>query len=245
MRFKFFSLAAFVFLFTGALWADRTVSVLPQNGKIELVNGSDVSVIYSYSCFDKNTGGAITALSVSNQTLAAKAKLEIAMTGSCSSAASSQQDGGSGVLLCTGSVGYANAATLCGTGMQVCTIQNLKTRWGAAGKITPSSYWLRPHTSNMAWFYSTDSGATWNGYNAGSNYGNYVPTTSMYNTGICKDGDGNIIGYCGQYAGDYTYGMGTACCPLYDEASSCKVTVHGSSSAGFLQSPQFKGGTAF
>ena len=246
---RIFMSLMFSFLgFSGSAYAgaDRSVSIAAPNGKLELVNGSTVPVNYTVECYDKATGSNVITGGV-NVTLASKGAISYGSGGMCAGNAVPAKITSTGVLFCSGSVTYASASSLCGTGQLLCTLTKMQAM-GNSGAEFLNGYWM----SNTAttWSTSYDGGTKWYDYTLTGGKKNYAPITSNkssnYVCATATQGTGGVI--VSNCSAGYTTGTnsGSTCCPLNNGFASCKVTVLGTSATGaHLQSPQFKGGSPF
>jgi hypothetical protein len=108
-------------------FAQRTVAItVPSGGsKLKITNPSTVTVAYSVTCYD-NSGAAVNthaseSLAAGNGTTYAAGIVDQGTCAASAPAATSGTDAlGKKYYACSGSVTYASAGTLCGTGQNFC-----------------------------------------------------------------------------------------------------------------------------
>jgi hypothetical protein len=225
-------------------WADRSVNIATSTGEIELVNGSNVNVAYSIECYDKDSGTALTNSTAVSQNLISKKSVKYGGSYGCIGGSTLHYTYPQGAYLCKGTpatTNYATAAGYCGSGASLCTFSKLNAIGLTDLGSTYSGYWF---DGGDPFYTTSDGGSTWSGPVSGStlaprSYSMYGPN---YKCNSVSNNSG-AISYCMQDSKTPGYGDGALCCPADNPFRSCKVTVHGTT--GFLQSPQFKGGTPF
>ncbi len=249
-RFSTLVLSMTIALFAWNAQADRSVSISAPDGKLQLTNPTTSAVSYTAECYDKVSGSNIlTGYSVVS--LAAKGAVTIQAAGSCAGGATPAKTLTQGPFFCSGSVVYASAGTLCGTGSHVCTITNVISS-GASSTDFLGYYWMKPHDTATTW-YSTYDNWSKSDYAQDTAGGKKAMAPVTYNKGgsSYRCATSSNIGNAGAgLNGCSTYNVtsmtGTMCCPDNNGFASCKVTIHGTGvAAGRLQSPQFKGGASF
>lgn len=248
MKIVFF-LSFFVFL--SSAFADRSVSIAVPDGKLNLVNGSNVTVTYTVECYDKVTGSNVLT-GASGVTLAAKADISYESAGTCSSGNSPTYKSPQNVVSCAGNVNYAGAAALCGAASNLCTYNDLVSRSVTSLQNFPHNFWV---TASADPFYATWDNWAKNYPYATSGGGKQYQIITYTSKGInnnarCANsagtsGSNSGIGNCN--VADKTYSnAGALCCPTNNGFKSCKVTILSATpTGGHLQSSQFKGGASF
>jgi hypothetical protein len=234
--------------------AQRKVSIIGASSNstgssskiITLQNGSTVPVNYTISCY--NNGSPVASLTSVAQTLPAKMTKNYGQTQCANGAAADTYElsPASGVHRCD-NVPYAQRNTACASGYTVCSFPQ-----ATAGLVNPA---------NTGWSYAwVEAGAPFNNSASGSFelsdewVGNFTGTVNssgavaIFTPGPlkkCKNG-GTVIDHC--RSADATGYYKVMCCPqagtAFGAVDNCEVSIN-SSEAGFLQSPQFKGGSPF
>lgn len=247
--YRSFILSLFAFL-SFASAADRSVSIAVPDGKLVLVNGSDVAVTYTVECFDRITGSNILT-GASGVTLTAKKDASYESAGTCSGGVASTYKSPQNVVACPGSVSFSGAAALCGPASNLCTYNELVSRGVTSLQNFPHYYVFAPSADP---FYMTYD--SWmKGYpQVASGVGKIYSEGTYTNKGNssnqrCSNTMGSVgtdgIGSCVAIDKNMT-SSGALCCPTNNGFKSCKVTILSATPAsGHLQSPQFKGGASF
>lgn len=205
---------------------------------LSLLNGSNVAVTYSVTCFGKN---GTQLFSKSGLVLNAKAKAVHGRGILCANdVAGGTGSGGTfaGEMVTCGSPPQSQAAAQCGTGYSLCTraqmIANKGTVTYASGWVSDLGEFPTLHFGNGS-FWSSASVT----FLAGSiNSTEYCASDSSGTDAInyCSPGYPSTPSFCCKNAGFTNEPV----------AHSCSVEIESSTpQGGYLQSPQFKGGAAF
>lgn len=226
-------------------FADRTINIAmgSGNGQLELTNPSTVAVNYSVKCF--NAGGtAVTNLT--GLTLAPNGSAKHVAgepdLGTCASGYSNNLIGtdhfGKKVYSCTGGTGvpYASAQTICGPGRKFCfpAGQGAGCGFGFYGL----NAWLKNEGTIEKYDYGTCT------YVLLDNAQVIYAPASCGSYALRKN-PSEPLHYSLDHDTNAAANRGAICCEDPVPAGVCKVTITGAAGAGFLASPQFKGGASF
>jgi hypothetical protein len=246
---KFMLLFSMLVSFATAAHAQRSVSVIASEGVLELINGSAVTVNYNIDCFDVVTGTNLLT-SNTNLTLSPKQSVKYESSGSCAGGAQPEYKFSQGVIACPGSGDWTAVASACHANSPRCTYNQI-----VAKGIT--SFQGIQVNKRYAFEFGADFYMTYDNWTK-----NYLQTISgkksnqgytYFDTGKntqnyrCSSTASGGIQHCMSQTTTSTYQVsGSLCCPTNNGFKSCKVTILSSTpTAGFLQSPQFKGGASF
>lgn len=231
---------------TPSLWADRSVTIAVPENRIEITNGSPVTVTYSVACYDKTTGTNIAG--AATQTLASKASIEYSGPGTCAGGANPSYKHSAGAFGCSGTnTNFAGAPSLCGPQSSICTAATLIALGVTSIQNFPQGHIFDIGATN--WFSTFDNWGknypqTQSG--GGKNYAPRVGDNKATTNYKCSTTASGGISFCTYIDVNSNSGTGAICCPANNGFKSCLVTIHSATpSTGYLQSPQFKGGTAF
>lgn len=240
-------------LLSTSVWA-RKVDIPISHGQLILSNPTSQNVSYNLICKDRN--GA-TALNETSQSLLAGKTREIGHTvGASSCSAGKSQNivtgGLNGMSVCYDMMGsvYTSAASYCGTGFHVCSIQDVHNNKGTASSSSMWGYVQVP----SAW-----SSRTWDGSNYvwqnNTSSSHYASMDSMgmqdYRCATGTSGSGTVITGCFTNPTTDPMTMSPAhissvmCCSDIGSISHCQVDITSTSEDAYLISPQFMGGKAF
>ncbi len=241
--------------------APRKVTIPVSTGTgLELHNGSSVSVNYNVTCYNK---AGTQLFQKTGQSLVAHQSTNYGGPPKCADGSVGQigmgtnSDYKNGMVKC-GSVPFSNfisSSNYCGTNFSTCTYTQFQ-----ANRPTYVPYddygWFSytgtgfssANTNSGSWSYRYGSSSSWytNYYNE-IPYGHYSSNSGYYACNTASDGSGTTLSDCG-----VTY-MGSTnpvyCCPgtgAEVPSNSCVVEIESTTAGdGYLQSPQFKGNSAF
>lgn len=244
---KFSIFSACVCLALYAFAANRKVTIPPGEKGLELVNGSPVTVNYNVTCFN-GSGGNTT---FSGLSLSPRDSTNFSLGGSSTCLTGSNisfpTDFLNGMGHCGASTNFSGIGSVCPTGYHACSTSEYAA--GFNSSFSPpccGSNWFDSSSDySGTWMFSTDGGATFNTTNTSGSR----PSSTNNSSFICNKGtDTNNVNAAFNVPNckaDFTSSFGNVfCCPDF-LAKSCEVEITNTPNDGYLQSPQFKGGSPF